>query len=593
MVEEKDCLSHYKILSMEESGSFIIKNKETKQEFGLLLFYYNTNDYESQIKLTEDLQFYKAMKDFNLLDAEIIDYCLMNKDFFEKKYIHTKSLLIKPYEKFTEFSGKKNKILFVIVNPKDVSRRFNLSEINIFQLYYELFMLKFNYNIVINDINLSLLRSMKYNKSSSYLICDCFFTIPNVENLILFSLKDIKYYGNIYKIDENVYQDIRDVKNNNILNLSSNIIQSFDVKSTKLYNYIYENFNKPAIEILLKMSMMFECKKITDTDKKELKNLHIVSCEEKRTIDLTKYIPSVGSYHEREKLVPRFIHTGRPISYMIQMCKKLEKYIPSGEEKKEEIICFDNNLFLPVIRYQSLYHPETEKKKYCGTFYYIEPESTVLLNLGKCSVFATKVHAYIALKAKLEGKTREAILDEVFNIDNFKKSMNIDIWKKTRDKLGLNPEQLRVIMVQFYISLLHNENEVQEIPYINTTPLYPTDSSSIWRMYSGKSIITDKIDISMGAHDDFDQDICKMAQSLKIDTLLLQHEMGETRAVTEILDTRDNTYDNLVRVENPKEWYKISKKYSTIWFLDNGFITNMKCKKIDIDREDVNLVKCE
>jgi len=290
------------------------------------------------------------------------------------------------------------------------------------------------------------------------------------------------------------------------------------------------------------------------------------------------------------------------------MCKKVET--------DEKSICFNNNLFLPVIRYQGIYHPETKKKNFCGTFFYVEPESTVLLNLGKCSVFATKIHAYIALLAQISNLSREEVLNEHFKLDPESKfAMTRDIWIKTFEVLKeyinniVNENKIKESMIAFYIPLLHKESDVKEIPLIETTALYPTDPAKYWKNEGSKNKKPnspyDEIDenyrddekeiiLYIGIHDDYDQKICKMARELKIDTIVFQHEIGETRAVTEILDTRDNTYDHLVRVNViTKPWYKISKKYPTIWFLDNGFITNMKCKKIDIDRDDLNIVKCE
>lgn len=99
----------------------------------------------------------------------------------------------------------------------------------------------------------------------------------------------------------------------------------------------------------------------------------------------------------------------------------------------------------------------------------------------------------------------------------------------------------------------------------------------------------DEVYLNIGLHDHYDQEICKWAKILEIDTIVFQHEIRETRSVSEILDTRNFSYDHLVRIEGEKEekWYDISEKYPTIWFIDNGFVrlTNFK-----IDRKYLNKV---
>ena len=44
--------------------------------------------------------------------------------------------------------------------------------------------------------------------------------------------------------------------------------------------------------------------------------------------------------------------------------------------------------------------------------------------------------------------------------------------------------------------------------------------------------------MKIGQLDIFDQPLCNLAQLLKVDTLILQHEVGSNGALTEILDAR-------------------------------------------------------
>jgi len=59
-----------------------------------------------------------------------------------------------------------------------------------------------------------------------------------------------------------------------------------------------------------------------------------------------------------------------------------------------------------------------------------------------------------------------------------------------------------------------------------------------------------KVHINIGIHDHYDQIICSLAKDLGIDTIIFQHEIGETRSVSEILDIRTYSYDHLVRIVN-------------------------------------------
>jgi hypothetical protein len=57
--------------------------------------------------------------------------------------------------------------------------------------------------------------------------------------------------------------------------------------------------------------------------------------------------------------------------------------------------------YLPVVRYPGLYYKKSSTK-YCGTFYYVEPQSRVLLNLGaNVVIFGSKVEAGIRLREQV------------------------------------------------------------------------------------------------------------------------------------------------------------------------------------------------
>lgn len=118
--------------------------------------------------------------------------------------------------------------------------------------------------------------------------------------------------------------------------------------------------------------------------------------------------------------------------------------------------------------------------------------------------------------------------------------------------------------------------------------LYPSDPSEY----------LDQRSYPVGLHDILDSSICRFAYNLGIDTIILQHEVGEINAVTEILDTRLNSYDHLISLEGEHQWFDVQNpKYIAIWFLNYGFITrdqNGQYHEINdyyIDSDDMNLVK--
>src|SRR6185437_4606247 len=86
----------------------------------------------------------------------------------------------------------------------------------------------------------------------------------------------------------------------------------------------------------------------------------------------------------------------------------------------------------------------------------------------------------------------------------------------------------------------------------------------------------------VGMYDRFDQMICTMAKRQGIDTLIFQHEMGSHRSVSEILDTRDDSYQHLIRITGrnfvERPWYSPDKTYPTIWFAkQDGFLVDGQC----------------
>lgn len=69
------------------------------------------------------------------------------------------------------------------------------------------------------------------------------------------------------------------------------------------------------------------------------------------------------------------------------------------------------------------------------------------------------------------------------------------------------------------------------------TSLYPCGVTAEQK----QRLLTTKLNLPFGAMDFLDQSLCRLARVLDVDTIVLQREQGEYRAVTEILDARTDT----------------------------------------------------
>lgn len=245
----------------------------------------------------------------------------------------------------------------------------------------------------------------------------------------------------------------------------------------------------------------------------------------------------IKAYFDETINVPRYKQTKRPVMPRLLQLGKYQTL---------------SHFYLPVVRYSNIYHPETEKGEFCGTFYFYEPESTTVLDLGRAAIFGSKVHAFWSM-----------VTHDRQELDN--QISRIPAWSKLN--FGDDVKKYKLIKRAFYSNIYRNENDVKILPLIETTSLYPTDESKVWS----------KDQMENGPHDFLDQPICEEARKRGIDTIILQHEVGEYRSVTEILDTRLNSYEHVIDLdeENIKvENLPIVERYPTIWFTDNGLLTD-------------------
>lgn len=340
------------------------------------------------------------------------------------------------------------------------------------------------------------------------------------------------------------------------------------------------------------------------------------------------------AYHGKG-IVKRYKSTSRPVTLMEGMCQKTIKTTELGTK-----------LYMPVVRYP-IYHTKSwtdEKKKsehgYCGTFYFPELESFILLDLGKVAVFGSKVHAYYKLGMALAADEKSyGEFVKIFKLDTwlfinrertkptseqkqavFAKSvfdilMNNQAWykpysdlyhlqeyyKRSQDddksyeeyervKKESLPKALDFLIKPFYFEISATDETIPYLSQLGGTPMYPSDTEKYKFKYMSDN------NMNAGIHDWADQPICRAARHLGIDTLVLQREVGEQRTVSELLDTRFDSYQYLYRVTDRNTFetpfLTPSKKYPTVWFPgQHGFVMDRsRCYGVHINTQNLNIV---
>jgi hypothetical protein len=364
------------------------------------------------------------------------------------------------------------------------------------------------------------------------------------------------YLDKVYALSHKIPIKYRDQEALELKNIS-NAPKILEFKDNLMKHSIINNINR---KMLLKMDTL-PSKPLRDIIKERSKIISTKFSKEELE-KLEKESPDIREYFEESGGL-RFELTKRPITLMRELRTNTDK---SYKGK-----------FFPVIRYSGLYYSNNPtEQKFCGKFYYYEPESMIFLYLGNYRIFGSKVSAYLEL-LKL---SNEANVSKKEIINNILDIPGINYLKRAK-KLPINTSEYNNTFFEeylkpYYYTLLRNEDDIEYFPKIETTSLYPIDSSKYWN----------KKNMSPGLHDFLDQPLCNLARELNIDTIILQHEIGEFRAVSEILDMRENTYDYLVKMQAEREenienrCWNPDIKYTTIWFTDYGFYDEKgKCIK--------------
>lgn len=167
------------------------------------------------------------------------------------------------------------------------------------------------------------------------------------------------------------------------------------------------------------------------------------------------------------------------------------------KEKPTDLILFEGETWstIPVTRYsqgmsRSLYYQENNNK-FCGTFYYLEKESTTFLLYQKALKTTNKLEAFLKLMEQVD--------------DNEKSK-----WEKNKQDVEFLLEE------PWYRGEINDNYIIQKGPYF---------------IYGGRNVYA--------REDSLDQAICQLAKIVGYDIIILEKMPGWFQVVTEILDVRE------------------------------------------------------
>lgn len=256
-------------------------------------------------------------------------------------------------------------------------------------------------------------------------------------------------------------------------------------------------------------------------------------------------------------------------SYEIFNYPRVPRYVRSTRRpvtnlKTASIYGYTNNCagryFLPVSRYHGVYYSAEESAELLEKYFFYEPESKVLLDIGYCVLFGSKMEAaYKLLRMTGEKIHAEDLMFSSPTIQELYNKYYAGV------KASSTKDFINDAIVPGYFDILDSERDtrvpkaIQEL--INGGLLDVKD-------YSPPNFFTE----DSGSYDWMDLSIRECARQLKIDTVLMQRCTGKYRLSTEIVCTRLNPYDYLCRIPDASEM-TINFFNPTVWYAFNGLIS--------------------
>ncbi len=316
-------------------------------------------------------------------------------------------------------------------------------------------------------------------------------------------------------------------------------------------------------------------------DLEQNSRLYILSIKTLLPIDLAiQRDPCYGYYADFFRI--KTYASGRPVTTMSTLIPELPMLEKSSITDVSDgiVTTSKGRTFIPVVRYAlgmsgGAYYNKEIERNFCGTFYYMELESSSVLFLGAYRMYRNKFAAFTALRAEIGD---ENIIRELFvtpdarreyyfalRFDQYAPPEENDypsssliysylpglmegISQNAFEDNEVNPEDVDQDRVRELVRKFYIEGEVLSYtdPYDNVGVLDP-DTNTL-KIEDEKDHYIKEL---YADEDRFDQPLCTLARHVGIDCLILTHMVGKTRLVTEILDTRDRTesYAAIYRLE--------------------------------------------
>jgi len=174
---------------------------------------------------------------------------------------------------------------------------------------------------------------------------------------------------------------------------------------------------------------------------------------------------------------------------------------------------------------------EEEKKTYCGTFYYQEPGSNVVLRYNKALKAIDKAEAGLELASILSASS----LSDSNNMKIAEDLLKLSNRLRIRFPLGI---ERKFMLTPVEYNKFHPSPAKMD---------YFKDSLQLEREYYAIQHYS-----YYARQDELDQKICVVARALKYDVVLLTHMIGSRQIVYEVLDTRsrEESFANLFIIKD-------------------------------------------
>ncbi len=180
-------------------------------------------------------------------------------------------------------------------------------------------------------------------------------------------------------------------------------------------------------------------------------------------------------------------------------------------------ITLDYNDSIPVTRYSAgmsrgLYYTESSEQQYCGTFYYMEPESTTRLWYNSSLTSFSKLTAIYELMNRL-GYSTEQELEIVGTI------------------FEEYPEAVNYVIGMYNNKLMYTPQEYSD---------YFLDGTDVSRLGDRRMYVGGMNNTNLYATEDaLDQPLCELGILAGVNIIILTDMVGSHQIVTEVLDTRE------------------------------------------------------